>query len=184
MRLLSAIKLRLFPPELCRIAKSGDAAALSELLNRSTVVVVGADLGPPIPFDAEPQVAIDAIETAAHNKAFDGVLRFDVDDDSFLPIFTDQTAAESFCGAYCSLLGHTHAYRLFSIPGHYIREAIDENDFIVVNPQYVNEAEIDRSQSKSIRDRLLSSESPDQAQFLSLAIPMTGVRNTIEFSPE
>lgn len=184
MGLLSAIKSRLFPPELCRVAKTGDATAVSELLNRTNVVVVGAQLGPAIPFDAEQQSAIDAIESAANNKAFDGVLRFDVDDDTFLPIFTDQTAAESFCGAYCSLLGHIHAYRLFTVPGHYIRDAIDDNDFIVVNPQYGNEAEIDRSKSKSIRDKLSGSDALDQAQFLSLAVPMIGVPSTIEFAPD
>ena len=53
MGLLSALKRRFFAPELCRAAKTGDVAATAQCIARTSVVVVGADLGDSVPFDAD-----------------------------------------------------------------------------------------------------------------------------------
>jgi hypothetical protein len=185
MGLLSALKSRFFPPELCRVAKLGDPATTAECIARTGVVVIGADLGGSIPFDADDNSVTTIIGAAAREKRFEGgVHKYEIDGEKFLPIFTDREAAEVFCGAYCSLLGRIHAFRLFAIPGGYIRQWIADQDFIVVNSQSNNEVKIDQSKSQLIRERLPETRTSCDAKFVSLALPRVGVSRTIEFSPD
>jgi hypothetical protein len=183
MGLLATLKERFFPPELCRVAKAGDSANIADCLARTAVVVIGADVGVPVPFDADDNSVIGALEAAA-KKSFDcEIHKYNIHGDVFIPIFTDVPAAESFCGAYYSLLGHIHAFRLFTILGAYIRHWINDQDFIVVNPQGNNEVEIDHNKSSAICTRLSESDTFSDAHFVSLALPMAGISRTIEFAP-
>jgi len=185
MGLLSALKNRFFPPELCRIAKAGDVAATVDCLARTSVVVVAADLGDSAATDADRGAIIAIVEAAAQKKSFDGeVHKYEIDGEVFLPVFTDAAAAELFCGAYVSLLGHVHAFRLFRVPGACVRNWIADEDMIVVNPQSNNEVEIDRSKSEAIRAGLTETDNSDDAEFVSLVLPMAGIAKAIEFSPE
>lgn len=185
MGLLSALKSRFFPPELCRLAKLGDPAATAACIARKPLVVIGADLGACVPFDADPNSVVTMTEAAAHKKPFDGdIHKYHVEGETFLPIFTDREAAELFCGAYCSLLGQIHAFRLFLVPGAYIRNWIADQDVIVVNPQGRNEVEINRRKSQAIRERLPEVHAFSDAKFISLALPMAGLSRPIEFGPD
>jgi len=185
MDLLSTLKSRFFPPELCRIAKTGDVAAIVDFLARTSVVVVAADLGDSAPMDADPNAIIAIVEAAGQRKSFDGeVHKYELDGEVFLPVFTDAAAAELFCGAYVSLLGQIHAFRLFRVPGAYVRNGIADKNIIVVNPQSDNEVEIDRSKSEAIRAGLTETDDLNDAKFLSLALPAAGISQPIEFTPE
>ncbi len=185
MGLFSGIKSRLFPPELSRVAKTGDASTIAECISRTSIVVIAADLGDSISFDTDQQSAIALVEAATQKKTFDGsVHKYEIDGSTFLPIFTDVPTAEAFCGAYCGLLNHIHAFRLFTAPGAYLRDWIAEQDFIVVNPQSHNEVEIDRSNSLMIREQLPNPDQINEIQFTSLVIPMIGISQTVEFAPD
>jgi hypothetical protein len=185
MGLLSALKNRFFAPELCRVAKAADVAATAECIGRSSVVVIGADLGNSVPLNPEHDAVLAIVEAAAQKKSFEGsVHKYEIDGETFLPIFTDPLAAESFCGAYVSLLNRIHAFRIFRVPGAYIGRWIAGGDVLVVNPQNNNEVEIDRAKSQAIRARLPGTDGFADAQFVSLALPMPGVSRPIEFTPD
>ncbi len=185
MGLLYTLKSRLFPPELCRVAKSADATGIAACLSRAAVVVIGADLGDPLPLDADQDAVIAIVEAAAQNKSFDGdVHKYSIESEIFLPIFTDPVAAEMFCGAYVSLLNHLHAFRLFCVPGASVRVWIREKETMIVNPQSPGEVEIDREISSTIRALLPEADGHGEAQLVSVALPMLGVSRTIEFAPE
>jgi hypothetical protein len=185
MGLLSALKSRFFPPELCRLAKLGDPATTAESIARTPVVVIGADLGGSIPFDADLNSITTIVEAALQKKPFEGSIhKYEIDGETFLPIFTDRDAAELFCGAYCSLLGRIHAFRLFAILGGYIRSWIADQDIIVVNSQSNNEVKINQSKSQLIRERLPETRTSCDAKFVSIALPMVGVSRPIQFSPD
>ena len=90
MGFLSALKSRLFPPELCRVAKTGDVSAAAQCFARRSVVVVAADLGDSFPFDAQLETVTPIVEAAAHKESFEGEIhKYEIDDRVFLPIFTD-----------------------------------------------------------------------------------------------
>ena len=184
MGLLSALTNRFFPPELCRVAKTGDVARIVDCLARTSVVVVAADLGDSVPLNGERDALISILESAAQRKSFSGDLhKYKIDGEIFLPVFTDAAAAETFCGAYVSLVGHIHAFRLFRVPGRYLRKCIADQDIIVVNPQSINEVEIDRGKSDGIRAGLPETASLNDAEFVSVVLPMAGISQAIEFGP-
>lgn len=185
MGLMSALKSRFFSPEICRVAKSGNVASIVECIAHTQLVVVAADLGNSVPLDADEQSVISMIHAATRKKRFDGdIHKYEIDGKAFLPVFTDRSTAELFCGAYCDLIGCIHAFRLFAIPGPYIRNWIADDDVIVVNPQSNNEVEFHHDHSQAIRDRLPGVDDYNEARFLSLALPMAGISQTIEFRPE
>lgn len=185
MGLFSALRDRLVTPELCRVAKKTDTAATVECLARTPVVVVGADLGHSVQRDAEESQIIGVVEAAAQKKSFDGeVHKYVIDGQAYLPVFTDVAAADAFCGAYVDLLGHIHAFRLFRVPGAYLRHWIADGDVIVVNSQSDHEVEIDSNSSGAIRDGLPDTNGFTQTEFLNLVLPMPGISRTIEFRPE
>jgi hypothetical protein len=185
MGLFSSLKTRFFPPELCRVAKTSDVSAITECIGRTSVVVIGRDLGDSAPFDSQQDVIMAIAEAAAQKKSFDGdIHKYEIDGATFLPVFTDTAFAESFCGAYASLLGRFHAFRLFRVPGTYISSWICNNDIIVVNPQSDNEVEIDRSKSSAICTGLALTDNFSGAHFVSLVLPMPGISRPIEFCPE
>ena len=185
MGLLYSLKSRFFPPELCRVAKSADETRIAACLSRTSVLVIGADLGDPLPFDADQGSTIAIVEAAAERKSFDGdVHKYSIESETFLPIFTDSIAAEMFCGAYVSLLNRLHAFRLFCVPGASVRAWIGENETLIVNPQGPSEVKIDGEMSSAIRALLPSSGDPCEAQLVSVALPVPGVSRTIEFGPE
>ena len=96
MRLLSALRGRFFSPELCRVAKTTDIAVTIECLARSPVVVVGADLGRSVQFDAKESEIIAIAEAATQKKSFDGEIhKYAIDDHTYLPVFTDVATAEA-----------------------------------------------------------------------------------------
>ena len=185
MSLLYSLKNRFFPPELSRVSKSGDAKVVSECLSRTTVVVIGADLGDPLPFDADQDVVLAIVEAAAEKRSFDGLAhKFSYESQRYLPVFTDPVAAEMFCGAYVSLLGRLHAFRLFRVPGASVGSWLDDNDVLVVNSQGPGEVKISGESSREIGALLGDSGDLRQARFLSVALPMLGVTQTMEFGPE
>ena len=185
MSLLYSLKSRFFPPELSRVSRSGDAKMISDCLSRNTVVVIGADLGEPLPFDADQDAVLDIVEAAAQRKSFDGLAhKFSYEGQRYLPVFTDPVAAEMFCGSYVSLLGHLHAFRLFRVPGASVGCWIEDNDVLIVNSQSPGEAEISGETSREIGVLLGDSGDPHQARFLSVALPMFGATQAIEFGPE
>lgn len=147
--------------------------------------MIGADLGHSVPFDASQESVIAVIEAAARKNAFDaGIHKYEFEGKTYLPLFTDTASADSFCGAYCGLLGHIHAFRLFTVPGTYIRQWIAEGDIIIVNPQCDHEVEINPNQSAEIRDRLPVTNSFHAAQLVSVTFPMSGISRPIEFRPD
>jgi len=181
---MSAIKSRFFPPTLCRVARRGDSVATADCIAKTSLVVIGADLGESVPFDADQESVIAVIEAAVRKNAFDtGIHKYEFDGKTCLPLFTDTATADSFCGAYCSLLGHIHVFRLFTVPGTYIRHWIAEGDFIIVNPQCNNEVELNPNQSSEIRDRLPVSNTFYAAQMVSVTLPMFGISRPIAFRP-
>jgi hypothetical protein len=185
MGLLRALKNRLFPPTLCRVARRGDSVATADCIASTALVVIGADLGESVPFDADQGSVTAVIEAAARKKTFDGSIhKYELDGKTFLPLFTDTATAESFCGAYCGLLGHVHAFRLFKVPGTYIRHWIADDDIIIVNPQYNNEVELKPNQSSEIRDRLPVTNTFHDAKIVSVTVPMLGISRPIEFRPD
>jgi hypothetical protein len=185
MSLLSALRDRLFSPELCRVAKKTHIAATIECLARTPVVVVGADLGSSVQRDAAENQIIAMVEAATEKKSFDGhVHKYVVDGQAYLPVFTDVAAAEAFCGAYVDLLGCIHAFRLFRVPGTFLRQWIADGDVIIVNSQGNHEVEIDPHRSGAIRDALTASNGSTQAEFLCLVLPMPGISRSIEFRPD
>ena len=184
MGLLSALKNRLFPPALCRLAKRGEAPAIVKHLSQVTVVVLGADIGTGVSYIPTEDALELMVETAAQKKSFDNdVLKYDYDGETFLPIFTDETAAQKFCGSYCSLLEQIHAFRLFAVPGSYIGAWMGHGDILVINPQSDNEVEIDSTDTNLIRSQLPTQNDFGHARFLALVFPMHGVSKTIEFKP-
>lgn len=185
MRLFSALRSRIFPPELCRVAKSGDVPEIVSCLARTSVVVIAADLGDSVPLNAPRSATIAIVKSAAERKSFDGdIHKYEIDGEIFLPVFTDAAAAETFCGAYVGLLGRIHAFRLFKVPGNYLRHWIADQDIIVVNPQSSNEVEMQRGKSEGIRAGLPEIGSFNQAEFVSVVLPMAGISQSIEFGPE
>ena len=184
MGLLSALKSRLFPPTLCRVARRGDSAATSDCIANTSLVVIGADLGESVPFDADQESVIAVIEAAVRKNAFDtGIHKYEFEGKTYLPLFTDSANAELFCGAYCSLLGHLHAFRLFTVPGAYIRQWIADGDTIIINPQCDNEVKLNPNQSSEIRDRLPVTNTFQAAQIVSVTLPMFGISRPIDFRP-
>jgi hypothetical protein len=184
MGLLSALRARFFSPELCRVAKKTDIAATIECLARTPVVVVGADLGNAVQFGEEESQIITIAEAAAQKKSFEGdIHKYVIDDQVYLPVFTDAAAAGAFCGAYVDLLGHIHAFRLFRVPGAYLRHWIADGDMVIVDSQSNHEVEIDPSGSRAVRDGLPDSSGFEQAEFLSLVLPIPGISRPIEFRP-
>jgi hypothetical protein len=184
MGLLSALKSRLFSPELCRVAKTGDMAAVARCLAREPVVVIGADLGDSFLVGAQPDAVFKTVGAVAQKKSFEGEIhKYEIDGEIFVPVFSDSAAAELFCGAYCSLLGRIHAFRLFTVPGAYIRHWIADGDTVVVNPQSSNEVEIDPIRSQDMCMLLPKPEGLNDAQFLSLVLPCPGISSPIEFLP-
>ena len=185
MRLFSALKNRIFAPELCRVATAGDVPEIVSCLARTPVVVIAADLGDSVPMNAERSATIAIVEAAAERKSLDGdIHKYEIDGEIFLPLFTDVAAAEAFCGAYVSLLERIHAFRLFRVPGRYLRNWIADRDVIVVNPQSSNEVEISRGKSEAIRAGLAETGSLGDVQFVSVVLPMAGISQAIEFGPE
>ena len=185
MSLLYSLKSRFFPPELSRVSKSGDVSAISECLSRIGVVVIGADLGDPLPFEADQDTVLAVVEAAALRKSFEGQAhKFSYENQRYLPVFTDPVAAEMFCGAYVTLLGQLHAFRLFRVPGACVGSWIDDNDILIVNSQAPSEAEISGESSREMGALLGGSVDPRQAQLLSVALPMLGVARVVEFGPE
>jgi len=185
MGLLSALKSRFFPPELCRVAKIGDVSAIAQCMAGTSVVVIGRDLGDSVPFDAGQGVITAIVEAAAEKKSFDGdIHKYEIEGETFLPVFTDTAAAESFCGAYVSLLGHIHAFRLFEVPGAFIRKWIADDDIIVINPQCSNEVEIDKGKSESVCRSIAETDDLSGARFVSVALPMLGISQPIDFGPD
>lgn len=185
MRLLSALKDRIFPPQLCRTANAGDVPEIVDCLARTFVVVIAAELGDSVPMNAERSATIAIVKSAAERKSFEGdIHKYEIDGETFLPVFTDVAAAEAFCGAYVSLLGRIHAFRLFRVPGRYLRNWIADRDVIVVNSQSSNEVEINRGKSGAIRAGLAETGSLDDVQFVSVVLPMAGISQAIEFGPE
>lgn len=173
----------MFPKSLSATARSGDIAALCMQMTKSPVVVIGADIGDGIPTGTpNPDQVLAIAEAAASKRSFDGSHKYELDGVRYLPVFSDATAANLFCGAYVDLLSHVHAFRLFSVPGAALASSIADTDTLVINPQSDDEVELTREHSLALRKSLEGSKPADPA-ILSVTIPVPGVDEEITFPP-
>ena len=172
----------MFPRPRVRIASQQDFASLRDRIGLSPVVVLGADIGDGVSLRDRSDQLPKITEYAAQRQGFDGIHKFDLDGITFVPIFADETSAKEFCGAYVDLLSKIHAFRLFRISGSVLASFIGDNDTVVYNSQNDDEVELTCEQSRELK-RSLETSGSQNADFLSIALPVPGVEHEITFTP-
>jgi len=179
---LKSFLYRLFAKPRKLNAKVQDLESLLCEIESSFIVVVGSDIGagvnPNNRSDSLPKIT----EYAAQRNSFDGAHRFELDGQTFLPIFLDANSARNFCGSYVDLLSEIHAFRLFRISGAVLATCIADGDTLVFNSQNDDEIEFSCEQTLELKQSL-GMDGEHETEFLSIALPVPGVEQEIIFSP-
>ncbi|GAA5509114.1 hypothetical protein [Novipirellula caenicola] len=179
--MLKSFLSRLFAKPIARNAKVQDLESLRRAIQRSSIIVVGSDIGAGVDPSNRSDDLPKITEFAAQRKSFDGAHKFELDGKRFLPIFLDTTSAKNFCGSYVDLLSEIHAFRLFRISGAALASCIDD-DVLVFNSQNNDEIEFSCEQSLELKE-WLAMDGQSETDFLSIALPVPGVDQEITFTP-
>lgn len=158
-------------------ALSGNPARYRQALIESELVVIHAELGEGLPFNAPEEAVLRMVEKAASVEPAEArFFTYEDEGRTHFPFFLTVLDAANFCGAYSGRENRLYAYQLMEIQGAAIIQWSRQFDNLVMNAQGDDEFKPGNEFISALRELPSSNESTVRMRRLEVCLPHPSIK--------